>query len=64
MAKVRIGNPTVKPENREWLEAEARRARRTIPELVDMLLDHARERNLDLSSGQARETAAALGNRP
>jgi hypothetical protein len=64
MMKVRIGNPTVQPENKDWLFAEAKRTRRSVPDIIDMLIEHARNRSLDLSSGQARETAEAMGREP
>lgn len=64
MAKVRIGNPTVSEINRDWLFAEASRSRRTVPDTLDMILDHARAKGLDLSAGQARELADTLRGAP
>jgi hypothetical protein len=61
-AKVRIGNPTVSEINRDWLIAEAERTRRTVPDALDMILNYARTRGLDLTSGQARELAEAMNS--
>jgi hypothetical protein len=52
----------VQPENRDWLVAEAARARRSVPEVLDLLIEHARAKGLDTSSGQARETVAAMAD--
>jgi hypothetical protein len=61
--KVRM-DVTVSPDVAEWVIKQCEDFDRKPPYIIERALRFAMARGMDLSSGQARETAAALGNRP